>query len=389
MPLLNNGTALAEEAAAWRHDLHAHPELLFDLPRTSAFVAERLRAFGCDEVVTGMARSGVVAVIRGRRTDSGRVVGLRADMDALPILEAGQPTYRSTIDGRMHACGHDGHTAMLLAAAKHLAGTRNFDGTAVLIFQPAEEGGGGGRVMIEEGLFDRFAITEVYAMHNKPGLAVGRFALRSGPLLASADRFVITISGKGGHAAWPHEAVDPVLVASHMTIALQSIVSRSIDPLEPSVVSVTTIHAGDALNVIAPSAQISGTTRAFSPSVRARIEERLRAIADMVARTFGASASVDWRPGYPVTANDPDKAATAARVAADVATPAMVDTECAPEMGAEDFSYMLGKRPGAFIWIGNGSSAALHHPEYDFDDGALAYGISFWVRLVETTMPAD
>ncbi len=388
MPLLNSSVELAETAGVWRRDLHAHPELQFDLPRTSGIVAEKLRAFGCDEVVTGIARTGIVAVIRGSANASGRIIGLRADMDALPLTEMGESDHRSTVEGRMHACGHDGHTAMLLGAARYLAETRNFDGTAVLIFQPAEEnGGGGGRMMIEEGVLERFGIEEVYAMHNRPGLPVGHFALREGPVLAAADRFVITITGKGGHAAAPHLTVDPVLVASHLTIALHSIVSRNIDPLQPAVLTVAQINGGTALNVIAETATVAGTARSFSPEVRSLIERRIREISDLVARTFGASASVEWRPGYPVTINDAAKSRFAAGVASEIASPAHVDTDFAPEMGAEDFSYMLEQRPGAFVWIGNGPSAGLHHPQYDFNDEAIAYGISFWGRLVETAMP--
>jgi amidohydrolase len=379
--------SIAGEAVNWRRDIHAHPELLFDLPRTSALVADRLRAFDCDEVVTGIATSGVVAVIRGRGPGDGNVIGLRADMDALPIEEVGHHNYKSTVPGRMHACGHDGHTAMLLGAAKYLAGTRNFDGTAVLVFQPAEEGGGGGRVMIEEGLMERFGIQQVYALHNRPGLSVGRFALRQGPLLAASDRFVIRIEGKGSHAAAPHRAVDPVLIAAHMTVALQSVVSRNVDPLEPAVLTVAQISGGHAMNVIPASAELAGTVRTFSARVRGQVEARLREVADLMAGTFGAAASVQWLPGYPVTANDPQGAMVAAAAASEIAAPGHVDTDCAPVMVSEDFSYMLEKRPGAFVWIGNGASAPLHHPEYDFDDDAILHGVSFWARLVEMNCP--
>jgi hippurate hydrolase len=387
MPNLDAVNAIARDALNWRREIHAHPELLFELPRTSAFVAEKLRRFGCDEVVTGIAASGVVGVIRGRQQTSGRVIGLRADMDALPVQEVGHANYRSTIPGRMHACGHDGHTAMLLGAAKYLAETRSFDGIAVLVFQPAEEGGGGGLVMIEEGLMERFGIQEVYALHNRPDLPIGHFALRDGPLLAASDRFIITVEGKGSHAASPHRSADPVLVAAHMTVALQSVVSRNVDPFEPAVLTVAKIIGGDALNVIPASAEIAGTIRTFSPQVRALMEERLRNVADLVARTYCATASIEWLPGYPVTANDPRGATLAAAAARDVGAPGGVDANCGSDMVSEDFSYMLEQRPGAFIWIGNGPSAALHNPEYDFDDDALPYGISFWVRLVELKCP--
>lgn len=387
MPLLHDHARLAEEATVWRRDLHAHPELLFDLPYTAAYVEERLRQFGCDEVVSGLATSGVVAVIRGRSTSSGKVVGLRADMDALPIEESGQAPHRSLNPGRMHACGHDGHTAMLLGAARHLAATRDFDGTAVLVFQPAEEGGGGGRVMLEEGLLERFGIHEIYAMHNRPNLPVGHFLTRGGSMLAAADRFVVRIVGKGGHAAKPHLAVDPVLVASHMVVALQTILSRNVDPMDSVVLSVTMISGGTAMNVIPATAEIAGTIRTLSPSTRQTVEARFREIVDMTARLHRAEASVDWRPGYPVTINDDAKAAVALSVASEVASPAAVSDVVAAEMGAEDFSYMLEQRPGALVWIGNGKSAELHHPDYDFNDEVLPHGISFWVRLVETVLP--
>jgi hippurate hydrolase len=278
--------------------------------------------------------------------------------------------------------------AMLLGAAKHLAATRNFNGTAVLIFQPAEEGGGGGRVMLEEGLLERFGIQEVYAMHNRPDLPIGHFATRGGALLASADRFVVEIEGNGGHAAKPHTTIDPVLVAAQMTVALQSIVSRSVDPLESAVLSVTMIKGGTAMNAIASTAEIAGTIRSLKPSVRSLVEARFRTIVDCCARMQGAQAKIDWRPGYPVTINDEEKAALAHSIACDVASPGAVTDLVPPQMGAEDFSYMLEKRPGALVWIGNGASAGLHHPDYDFNDEALPYGISFWVALAEQRMCA-
>jgi hippurate hydrolase len=388
MPPLQNFGDLSSDAIAWRRELHAHPELMFDLPFTSGFVAEKLRSFGCDEVVTGIAKSGVVAVIRGRRIESGKVVGLRADMDALPIEESGMQSYRSRNVGQMHACGHDGHTAMLLAAAKQLAAMRDFDGTVVLVFQPAEEGGGGGRVMLEEGLLERFGIQEIYAMHNMPNMTIGHFATRGGPMLAAEDDFVVTITGKGGHAAYPHYTVDPILVGAHLTMALQTIVARNVDPLQSAVLSVTTIKGGNALNVIEETAEIGGTIRTLEPEVRSLMADRFRNVVESVAQLHRAQAEIAWYPGYPVTTNDYDKADFARRVAEEITSPAAVDNTIAPVMGAEDFSYMLQRCPGALIWIGNGSSAELHHPSYDFNDAALPHGIAFWVRLTQALMPA-
>jgi amidohydrolase len=389
MALLSSSAELAKEAKTWRHDLHAHPELQYDLPRTSGIVAEKLRSFGCDDVVTGIAKCGVVAVIQGAADTSGKIIGLRADMDALPMQEEGTPNYKSTTEGRMHACGHDGHTSMLLGAAKYLASTRNFDGTAVLVFQPAEENGGAGaKMMLDEGLLERFGIQEVYGMHNRPNVPIGHFSLRPGPMLAASDRFYITITGKGGHAAAPHMTIDPVLVAAHMTLAFQSIVSRNVNPIQSAVLTIGQIQSGFAPNVIPESATLVGTARSFSPDVRALLEKRVREMADLVAQTFGATASVDWKAGYPVTINDAEKFSFASSVAAQLTSPDHVHTNVDPGMGAEDFSYMLEKRPGALIWIGNGPSPGLHHPRYDFNDEALPFGISYWAKIVETAMPA-
>ena len=383
--------AFADEMAAWRHDLHAHPELLYDVTRTAAFVADKLEAFGCDEVVTGIGRTGVVGVIRGRGTGNGanrnRTLGLRADMDALPIQEVRDLPYRSTIPGKMHACGHDGHTAMLLGAAKYLAATRAFDGTAVLIFQPAEEGGGGGEAMVEDGLMERFGIDAVYGMHNIPGLALGRFAIRPGPIMASTDRFTLTIEGRGGHAALPQNAIDSVLVASHVVIALQSIVSRSIDPLQSAVVSVCALEAGEAFNVLPQTVTMRGTMRALSTAVRAATKARIVAIVEQVSAGFGAVGGVDFGSSYPVTENHPAEAAFMAGVAAGLVGEDRVERAVAPMMAAEDFSYMLGRRPGAYLFLGNGDSAALHHPHYDFCDAAAPFGASLWARLIETGLP--
>ena len=380
---------IAEEAVLWRRQIHQHPELLFDLPKTSAMVAEKLRQFGCDEVVTGIARSGVVGVIRGRR-GSGRTIGLRADMDALPMSEQTNLPYASKVPNMMHACGHDGHTAMLLAAGKYLASSRDFAGTVVLVFQPAEEGGAGGRVMIEEGLLERFGIEEVFGMHNEPGLPVGSFATRPGAMLAAGDRFIVTLSGRGGHAAEPHRTPDPVLASAHLVTALQSVASRYTDPFDPVVVSVTYMEGGSpsALNVIPASVRIGGTIRTVDPQTRKSVETRFREIVSTTGRLFGLEAGIDWRPGYPVTVNDPEMTAAAISAAASVAGAERVDGNCPRTMGSEDFSYMLEKRPGAFIWIGNGDSAGLHHPAYDFNDDAIIHGLRYWVALVGQRMGA-
>ena len=387
MPVLDRIAAIADEITAWRHDLHAHPELLYDVHRTAGFVADKLTAFGCDEVVTGIGRTGVVGVIRGRAHGSNRAIGLRADMDALPIREVRDLPYRSTAEGKMHACGHDGHTAMLLGAAKYLAETRDFDGTAVLIFQPAEEGGGGGEAMVRDGMMERFGVESVYGMHNIPGLALGRFAIRPGPIMASTDRFTITIQGKGGHAALPHLAVDSVLVASHIVVALQSIVSRSVDPLEGAVVSVCALEAGEAFNVLPHHVTMRGTMRALSKPMRTVIQERIDAIVTQVAAGFGASAWVEYSGGYPVTENHPAETTFIADVAAGIVGEEQVARDVAPLMAAEDFSYMLEHRPGAYIFLGNGDSAGLHHPDYDFCDAAAPYGASLWARVIETGLP--
>ena len=388
MPIVNRFADFHDEITAWRRDIHQNPELLYDVHRTAGLVADKLRSFGVDEVATGIGRTGVVAVIRGRTTSSGKVIGLRADMDALPIREkTGQP-YASKVDGRMHACGHDGHTAMLLGAARYLAETRNFDGTAVVVFQPAEEGGAGARAMMRDGLMDRWNIDEVYGMHNLPGLPLGRIAMKSGATMASTDEFKITITGTGGHAALPHNTVDPIVVAASLVQALQSIVSRSVDPIDHAVVSVTRINAGSALNVIAGEATMAGTVRTLNSDVRDLVEKRLRDVCESTAAAFGARAAVDYMRHYPVTYNHADQTAFAAEVARDVVGPDRVNTEAAPIMGGEDFSYMLEERPGAFIFIGNGDSAGLHSPEFDFNDDVIPAGCSYWAKLVETAMPA-
>ncbi|SFI15457.1 M20 aminoacylase family protein [Bradyrhizobium sp. Gha] len=389
MPIVNRIAALSDEMAAWRHDFHENPELLYEVHRTAGIVAEKLRAFGCDEVVTGIGRTGVVGVIRGRKSGSGKAIGLRADMDALPIMEAADVPYASKVPGKMHACGHDGHTAMLLGAAKYLAETRNFDGTAILIFQPAEEGGGGGKAMVEDGLMTRWNIEQVYGMHNMPGLPEGHFATTSGPLLASSDNIQITVRGKGGHAgATPHQAIDSVLIGSQIVNALQSIVARNVDPLKSAVISVTQFHAGTAFNIIPETAELGGTVRTLDPEVRDLVERRIGEVADSVARAYGGTAETKYSRMYPVTMNHPREAGVAADVARDIVGSERVNDRIIPMMGAEDFSFMLEARPGAMVLVGMGDSPACHHPAYVFNDNILGHGASFWVRLIETAMPA-
>ena len=388
MPINNRIAAMHGEITGWRRDIHAHPELLYDVHRTAASVAEKLRAFGCDEVATGLGRTGVVGLIRGRRPAKGgeRVIGLRADMDALPITEATGAPYASQNPGKMHACGHDGHTAMLLGAAKYLAETRNFTGTAAVIFQPAEEGGAGAKAMINDGLMDRFRIQEVYGMHNFPGLPVGHFAIRSGPVMAATDTIIIDIEGVGGHAARPQFAIDPILVGAQIISQVQSVVARNVDPKDAAVISICVFQAGTAENIIPQTAQLRGTARSFVTEVRDLLERRMHELVEGIASAYGAKATLTYRRGYPVTRNHEEQTAFAAQVAAEVTGAERVDTDMAPVMGAEDFSYMLEARPGAFIFVGNGDSAGLHHPAYDFNDEAIPVGTSYWVRLVETAL---
>ena len=391
MPIVNRIADLHDEITAWRHDIHAHPELLYDVHRTAATVADKLKGFGCDEVVTGIGRTGVVGVIRGGKGakeggGTGRVIALRADMDALPIEEANDVPYKSTVPGKMHACGHDGHTAMLLGAARYLTETRNFAGTAVVIFQPAEEGGAGGKAMVQDGMMDRFRIEEVYGMHNYPGLPVGDFALRPGPLMAAADRLTIEIEGRGGHAARPHISVDTVLVGAQIINQIQSIVARNVDPLHAAVISICVFQAGTTDNVIPQTALLRGTARSLTPQVRDLLEKRLHEVVEGTAKLYGATAKLTYKRDYPVTRNHERQAAFAASVAAQVVGGERVDDNVAPVMGAEDFSFMLEARPGAFIFVGNGDSAGLHHPAYDFNDEVIPIGTSYWVKLVETAL---
>jgi hippurate hydrolase len=385
MPIVNRVADLHAEITAWRRDIHANPELLYDVHRTAASVADKLKTFGCDEVVAGIGRTGVVGVIRGRKA-GGKVVGLRADMDALPIEEATNLAYKSTVPGKMHACGHDGHTAMLLGAAKYLADTRNFAGTAVVIFQPAEEGGAGARAMLRDGLLDRFGIQEVFGMHNYPGMPVGEFAIRSGPMMASTDSIAINLEGKGGHAAWPHLGVDTVLVGAQIVNQIQSIVARNVDPLEAAVISICVFQAGQTDNVIPQHAKLRGTIRSLSPQVREFLQKRLREVVEGTAQLYGAKADVTFSTGYPVLVNEEGRTAFAAAVADEIAGKDKVNRDVPPLMGAEDFAYMLQERPGAFIYLGNGDSAMLHHPAYDFNDEAIPVGTSYWVRLAETAL---
>jgi amidohydrolase len=385
MPIVNRVAALHNEIKEWRRDFHAHPELRYDVHRTAGSVAEKLKSFGCDEVVPGIGRTGVVGVIRGRMAGK-KVIGLRADMDALPLEEETGLPYKSTVPGKMHACGHDGHTAMLLGAAKYLAETRNFAGTAVVIFQPAEEGGAGALAMVKDGLITRFGIEEVYGMHNYPGLPVGQFAIRPGPMMAAADHLQIEIEGKGGHAARPHLSIDTILVGSQMVNALQSIVARNIDPLEAAVVSICMFQAGQTDNVIPQHAQLRGTARSLTPKVRELLHQRIGEVVEGTARMHGASAKITYTNGYPVVVNHDHETAFAADVAREIAGKDKVDIDVAPVMGAEDFAFMLQERPGAFIFVGNGDSAGLHHPAYDFNDETIPVGTSYWVRLAETAL---
>jgi amidohydrolase len=387
MPILNRAAEMQDEVAGWRRHLHQTPELNFDVFKTAAFVTEKLKEFGCDDVVTGLGKTGVVGIIRGRQGE-GATIGLRADMDALPLNEITGKAYASTVPGKMHACGHDGHTAMLLGAAKYLAETRNFAGSVAVIFQPAEEGGGGGNEMVKDGMMERFDIAKVFGMHNMPGLPVGQFAIRPGPIMAATAEFTITVKGRGGHAAMPHGTIDPIVIASQLVGALQTIASRSTDPVEAVVVSVTKFHAGDAYNIIPESAEIAGTVRTLRKEIAKKSEERIRAICDGLATAFGARIEVDYQANYPVTFNHAEETVFASDVAADVAGDSHVHRGIQPVMGGEDFSYMLEARPGAFIFIGNGDTAGLHNPAYDFNDEAIPHGMSYWVKLAETALAA-
>ncbi len=389
MPLINRFADLHPEITAWRRDLHENPELLFDTHRTAGIVGDKLREFGCDSIKTGIGRTGVVAVIHGKTNNSGKVIGLRADMDALPIFEATDIDYKSKTEGLMHACGHDGHTAMLLGAAKYLAETRNFDGTAVVIFQPAEEGGGGGREMCADGMMDEFGIQEIYGMHNMPGFPVGDFAIRPGAFFAAADQFTIAVEGKGGHAAKPQEAIDTTLAAAQIVVAMQSVAARNADPLKALVVSICSFQTeSDAFNVIPQHVRLKGTVRTMDKGVQDMAEENIKRVAISTAEAFGAVASIDYQRGYPVMQNSDKQTEFALEVARKVAGEGRVSSQAPQIMGAEDFSFMLNERPGAYILVGNGDTPMCHHPGYNFDDEAIPAGCSYWATLVETAMPA-
>ncbi|MEO9515291.1 MAG: M20 aminoacylase family protein [Paracoccaceae bacterium] len=386
MAVKNRFAELHNEITEWRRDLHENPEILFETHRTSAMVAEKLRAFGCEEVVEGIGRTGVVGVIKGRETGSGKVIGLRADMDALPILEETGVEYASKTPGAMHACGHDGHTAMLLGAAKYLSETRNFDGTVVVIFQPAEEGGGGGREMCEDGMMERWNIQEVYGMHNWPGRPVGEFAIRPGAFFAATDLLQIEFEGLGGHAAKPHETIDTTLMTAQAITALQSIVSRNVDPIANVVVSITSVETSSkAFNVIPQKVKLMGTVRTMSNEMRDLAEKRVHEICEGIATTFGGKAVVDYDRNYPVMVNHEVQT----DFAADVARSITGQCDEAPlVMGGEDFAFMLEERPGAYILVGNGDTAMVHHPKYNFNDEAIPAGCSWWAEIVEQRMPA-
>ncbi|UPH70087.1 M20 family metallopeptidase [Abyssibius alkaniclasticus] len=386
MPIINSIADMQAEMTAWRHDFHENPELLYEVQRTAGLVAERLRAFGCDAVVEGVGRTGVVGVIHGKQRGAGRVMGLRADMDALPMSEATGLAHASRVPGKMHACGHDGHTSMLLGAAKYLCETRRFDGTAVVIFQPAEEGGAGGKAMVDDGMMERFGIQEVYGMHNWPGIPLGEFAIRPGPFFAATDVFDIHVTGKGAHAAKPNDGVDPTVMASQLVLALQTIASRNADPVEALVVSVTSFETGSkAYNVIPETVHLKGTVRTLKPDLRDMAEARMGEICAGIGAAMGGRILLDYRRSYPVMANSAAQTEFAARVAEGI-TPG-VDRAAPLIMGGEDFAYMLEARPGAYILAGNGDSAMVHHPKYDFNDALLPVGASYFARLVEEGMP--
>ena len=385
MPIKNRFAELYPKIVKWRHDFHRNPELQYELPKTAAKVADLLRSFGCDEVVEGVGKSGVVGVIHGQVDTSRRVIGLRADMDALPIDEKSDVLYKSEVPGVMHACGHDGHTSMLLGAAQYLCETRNFDGKAAVIFQPAEEGGAGAKAMIDDGLVTRFNIDEFYGIHNMPGIETGKFAIRQGPLMASADRFKIILTGKGGHAAMPHLAVDTTLVAAQILVNLNLIVSRSIDPLKRVVVTAGTFKTdSSALNVIANTVELEGSVRSLDEDMRDLVQERLHQVAEGTAAANQCEITIEYERGYPITDNNEEATQHAISVASSVSE---VDTDTPPIMPSEDFAYMLMEKPGAFIFLGNGDSQMLHNPEYIFDDEAIPFGSSWYAGMVEERLP--
>lgn len=387
-PIPNSIAAMQPDLTEWRRDLHRNPELGYQEHRTASVIAEKLSSWGFDAIETGIAKTGIVGVLHGRN-GPGEAILLRTDMDALPILEETGHDHASQNTGVMHACGHDGHMTMLLGAAKHLSETRNFDGTVYFCFQPAEEVGAGAQTMIEEGMFDRYPARAVFGMHNFPGLPVGCFAVRPGPVMASGDEFIIRIRGAGGHAAYPHLTCDPLVAGAQIVTALQTVVSRKVDPLKPAVVSIATFNCGTVCNVIADEAEIRGTTRSFDPEVDRTIQDEMRRICTEVGSAMGVTVEFDGgNMYYPPTVNDPAEAEFATRVLRDVVGDERVMTELPPSMGSEDFSFMSQAKPGCFIGIGNGDSTGLHTATYDFDDNAAPFGVAYWTRLVETALPA-
>ena len=385
MPVLNRIAAFSDDMKTWRRHLHAHPELSYDCHDTAAFIVDRLRDMGVDEVHPGIARTGIVAIINGQTP--GDTIGLRADMDALPINETTGADYASTIKGKMHACGHDGHVTMLLGAARYLCETRRFAGRVALIFQPAEEDGAGGQAMVQEGVMDRFDVKQVFGIHNAPNVPLGHFLTTPGALMASVDTANVYITGKGGHGATPHECIDPVVAVVGMVQAIQTIIPRNVYALDEAVISVTQIHTGTASNIIPEEAMFCATIRSFKPEVRALLKKRFVEIVEGHAAAYNVQARIDYDWGYPATVNHPDEAAFASEVAAEIVGPDASFPNSNREMGSEDFSYMLEARPGAYLFMGTGPGAGLHHPAFDFNDEAAPIGASFFARLVERALP--
>lgn len=389
----NSIAAMLPDLTAMRHHLHRHPELMYDVPRTAGLVANGLRGYGFDEVIEGIGRTGVLGILHGKNgpaTSADKRVLLRADMDALPIQEISNHAYKSTVHGKMHACGHDGHTVMLMGAARHLAETRNFDGTIVFCFQPAEEGGAGAEAMIEDGMLDRFPVKAAYGMHNWPGIPVGQFAFARGPAMASGNALFLRIKGRGGHAAAPHLTRDPVVIAAHIVTALQTIVSRVVDPLQPAVVSVTSIHGGDAFNIIPEEVEMKVNFRTFSDEVSTLIDAEIRRICQLTAASFSAAIEIvdGMEVPYPATINHEHETDIAIKVARELVGADKVDDAIKPMMASEDFAFVLRRVPGCYLFIGNGDSAGLHNPAYDFNDGVIPHGVAFWSALVNEVLPA-
>jgi amidohydrolase len=387
MPILNRAVEMQAEVAGWRQHLHQHPEIEYEVQETAAFVEARLKEFGVDEIVTGIGRTGLVGIIHGSK-GAGPTIGLRSDMDALPMSEETGLEYTSVNEGKMHACGHDGHMAMLLGAAKYLAETRNFKGSVAVIFQPAEENGAGGEAMVKDGMMERFGIQEVYGMHTNPGLPVGEFATRPGPIMGATDEYVVTVTARGGHAAYPHNAIDPIVIAAQLVGMLQTIAARNVDPMESVVLTITQFNAGTALNIIPEVATLAGTIRTLSHEVRAFAVKRLHEICAGVALAHGIDIHVNHMPGYPVTVNRADETQNIIEAATNVVGPKAVEPNMPASLGAEDFSFMAMARPGAFIFIGNGDTPDVHHPKFNFDDNAIPFGVSYWASLVQHRLGA-